>query len=456
MSAASRSGVEAAAGAGGADGEAGEGGELGGEGLGRGDADLGAGERAQDAVGLAGHAALGDVDDRQRGVAVALEEAERGQGVGGLAGLGDQEAGLAGCQRRLAVAELRGDVPVDRQAGELFEPVLADEAGVGRGAAGDDGEARQGGGVERQLGQDDPVGLGVGEGAQRVAQHGRLLVDLLLHEVAVVALADQRPGEGGLDDRALGRAALGVDDPGTGAGQEGDVALLEVLDAAGERGQRHGVGAHEHLALAVADGERAALAGDDHQVLAALEQHGEREGALEAADGRERRLLGLHAPLDVEAHQVGDDLGVGLGGEAAALGLELGAELAEVLDDAVVDDGDAAADVGVGVDLGGRAVGGPAGVADAGGAGERLPLEAGREAVELALRAPALEGAASERGHARAVVAAVLEAAQGLEQQGCRRPLADHAHDTAHRSRLRLVPPHSACGRVNVPSSARR
>jgi hypothetical protein len=72
---------------------------------------------------------------------------------------------------------------------------------------------------------------------------------------------------------------------------------------------------------------------------------------------------------------VGDDLGVGLAGEGEAVALELGAEGGVVLDDAVVDDRDrgaAAAEVGMGVAVGRRPVGGPPGVADAAGAAGRL------------------------------------------------------------------------------------
>ena len=119
--------------------------------------------------------------------------------------------------------------------------------------------------VERQLGQADAVGGGVGEGAQRVAEHGRLLEDLLLHEVAVVALADQRPAQRGLPDRALDRIARGVRHLRTAAVEKGEIALLQILDALGQGRQRQGVRAHEHLVLAIADRERAALARHDQQ-----------------------------------------------------------------------------------------------------------------------------------------------------------------------------------------------
>ena len=150
--------------------------------------------------------------------------------------------------------------------------------------------------VEGQVGQADPVRGGIGEGAQRVAQDGRLLEDLLFHEVAVVALADQGAAHRGLADRPLGGSAVGVDHHRTPAVEEGDVALLQVLDALGQRRQRQGVGAHEHLVVAVADRERAALAGDDQQLVLALEQDRQREGALQPTDRRRGGLARRQRP----------------------------------------------------------------------------------------------------------------------------------------------------------------
>ena len=72
---------------------------------------------------------------------------------------------------------------------------------------------------------------------------------------------------------------------------------------------------------------------------------------------------------EVLLDQVGDDLGVCLGGELVTLTLELRAQLDVVLDDAVQDDVNAAGAVRVrvGVALGRTAVRGPARVPDAGG-----------------------------------------------------------------------------------------
>ena len=161
------------------------------------------------------------------------------------------------------------------------------------------------------------------EGAQRIADHGRLLVDLLVHEVAVVALADQRAGHRGLLDLALHRLALGVIDGGAAGVQHRPVAFLQVLDAVGQRRERQGVGAEVHLAVAVADGERAAAARPDQQVVVAGEQDGQRERPVQPL---ERRAARRPALSQIVADQLRDHLGVGLGLEAVALGDQLVAQ----------------------------------------------------------------------------------------------------------------------------------
>ena len=103
-------------------------------------------------------------------------------------------------------------------------------------------------------------------------------------------------------------------------------------------------------------------------VSCALEEDGDGVGALHAGEGLGDAVDGAAGLLE----EVGEDLGVGLGAEAVASATELLAEGVVVLDAAVVDDGDAAGavEVGVRVELGGSADGGPAGVADAERAGD--------------------------------------------------------------------------------------
>ena len=215
----------------------------------------------------------------------------------------------------------------------------------------------------------------------------------------------------------------------------------ELERAAGVADEGRDVGAEEVLALAEADDERAVAAGADDDA-GAVGVHGEQgERALEPVDDV-LHGLGEVAGLGVLAgHEVGGDLGVGLAREGRAVGDELVLQLVEVLDDAVVDQGELAvlaAAVRVGVLVGGAAVGGPAGVADAGRRARR-----GGAASSASCRLTELAGAllASRRrpsvdqGDARGVVAAVLEAGQALHDDvqgfavGVR---ADVSHDSAH------------------------
>ena len=93
-------------------------------------------------------------------------------------------------------------------------------------------------------------------------------------------------------------------------------------------------------------------------------------------------------------------------------------QLAEILDDAVVDDRDLGAHVRMGVALGRPAVRRPARVADAGAPCERLVQQAAFEIAQLALGAAALEVAVLDRGDAGRVIAAILEPAQRIDEIG--------------------------------------
>ena len=125
---------------------------------------------------------------------------------------------------------------------------------------------------------------------QRVADHLGLLVDFLGHEMAIAALVDQQ----GAGDRfhllARDLATLQIENLAPLARQHRPVAVLQIGDPVRERGERDGVGAEEHLALAVADRERRPLAGADHQVLVASEDQRQRERAAQPLQRGARRL----------------------------------------------------------------------------------------------------------------------------------------------------------------------
>ena len=130
-----------------------------------------------------------------------------------------------------------------------------------------------------------------------------------------------------------------------------------------------------------------------------------------------------------------DDFGVGLGDEFGALGLQLAAQLDEILDDAVVHDREPLGGVRMGVVLGRPAVGRPAGVADADGARQRLARKPLLQVLELALGAPPRQHAVLERGDARGIVAAIFEALERIDQLRRGRLTADDSDNAAHAGR---------------------
>src|SRR5207245_6028282 len=96
------------------------------------------------------------------------------------------------------------------------------------------------------------------------------------------------------------------------------------------------------------------------------------------------------------------------------------------------DEGAAAVAVGVGVLLRGPAVRLPAGVADAEGPLDLLEAQALLEIAQLAGAAHHLDGAAVDDRDAGGVVAAVLEAAEAVEEDAADLLRTDVADDSAH------------------------
>ena len=137
--------------------------------------------------------------------------------------------------------------------------------------------------------------------------------------------------------------------------------------------------------------------------------------------------------------QVCEDLGVGLALKVMTAALQLLAQLGKILDDAVVDDGDAAVTAGmrVGVDDGGLAVGGPTGMADAAGS---VAIDIGKLALQTRNLTHAADDVEVRRGalahlerNARGVIAAVLHALKACDQDVLCNIRAGVADDSAHR-----------------------
>ena len=154
----------------------------------------------------------------------------------------------------------------------------------------------------------------------------------------------------------------------------------------GQRRQRQRIGADIHLAVAIADRQRAAAPGADQQIVLAGEQEDERERAFEPRQRARHRLRRGQPLRQVMRRQDRDRLGIGLRDKAMTQAGQLAFQLLEILDNAVMDDGDPVGRDRMRVVLGRQAVRRPARVADADRAVHRLAFEPRGEVGELALR----------------------------------------------------------------------
>ncbi len=105
-----------------------------------------------------------------------------------------------------------------------------------------------------------------------------------------------------------------------------------------------------------------------------------------------------------------DNLGVGLAGKFRAALLEALPQFAEILDDAVMDNGDILGGMRMGIALGRLAVRRPARVPDSGHAIERSLSQPRFKIFQLAFSAAAIKLIAFQRCDARGIIAAIFEA----------------------------------------------
>ncbi len=377
--------------------------------------------------------AFDSVQHRYDLLALAFAITQCLQRIQRFAGLGNEQCCAAFRHGRLAVAEFGRDIRLDRQARDLLQPVFGDHTRIKCRAAGRNGDARRFGDVRNVTGQGDVAGGGVDEGVQRLANNSGLFVDFFQHEMAVFAFAHQCAGLGGHADFTLHLVAVHVADGGAFAADLDAVAVFKEADFVGQRGEGVGIGRKEHFPLAETNSQRRAETRANHQVFVAGENHGQRKRAAQALQRSINSVLRRHALADVIGHQMRDDFGIGVGFKTELGFFQLFFQFLIILDNAVMNDGYAVGDVGVGVFLDRAAMGCPARMADADAAAEGLFFKFFGKVDKLAFCAAALQLAALQRGDARAVIAAVFKAFQPLDQK--RRDvfvLADNAYDTTH------------------------
>jgi hypothetical protein len=173
-----------------------------------------------------------------------------------------------------------------------------------------------------------------------IADHHRVLVQLLLHEMAEIALADGSAGEVGELDRAFhGRAVVGKE-AGVLTGHHHPVAVFKIGDLPGKGGERQRVGAEIHGRLAIAYGQRRAALRTDYQLGVAGEDQRQGIGAFQPRKGGLRRVDRGQALSQQQVQQLCHRLGVGFGGKNLPGRLQFGTQFRMVLYDAVMHHGD--------------------------------------------------------------------------------------------------------------------
>ena len=293
--------------------------------------------------------------------------------------------------------------------------------------------------ILHHAGKDDLAGGGNDAAADAVAQRFRLLVDLLQHEMVVSALFQLGDGQLQLLDGNLAVLPLQVHDvQRLPLLDDGDFVVVQVHEILGVVDDGRGVGRQEILAVADADGHRAALPGHDDAGGVPLFEDRDGVGAdhlLErGADGHlQRALLGFLHVFD----QIDQHLGVSAAAERETVRAQGVAEHPEVLDDPVVDQGEVPrpGEVRVRIGVVGLAMGGPAGMADADRAGTVFPVQERFQVRYLALAFVDVQAAARvDHRHAGAVIAPVLQPMESLDDDRARLPLTNITYDSAHNT----------------------
>ena len=197
--------------------------------------------------------------------------------------------------------------------------------------------------------------------------------------------------------------------------------------------QRRNIRRNETLSVPGADDQRAVVACAVEDVRLLVADHAQRVAALQHAHGAKQRAA--HIALVKMVEQMGDHLGVRLADEARAGALQISAQGFMVFDDAVVHHRDAALDVrmGMGVEVAGFAVRGPARVADADHALHRALVKQVFEVFQPALGLAHVDAPLRpDHRHACAVVAPIGKPLQSLNKNGRGLLASNIADDSAH------------------------
>ena len=251
-----------------------------------------------------------------------------------------------------------------RNVRELFDQVFADHAGVQRGSAAGQNDAADVAQLRRghvQAAEFCGAFFDAEPAAHRIAHRAGLLEDFLEHVVRIVALLDVLGGELDLADRAVAALAGQRADLEFVALDRDEVEVVQINRVAGVGDDRADVAREKIFILPDAEHERAAAPRADDEIGNIRVDQRDAVGADDLLQRRAQRFdeQGLvppwidHADRGVVvnfADQMRQHFGVGLGGEMMlALPQQRVLDLRVILDHAIVDEGEFAALIEMGM-----------------------------------------------------------------------------------------------------------
>ncbi len=221
--------------------------------------DLGARPRVEHVVGVTRQRRADHVRDREQAGTALSGEPGGGERVRRLAGLADRHRERLLLVERGGVSHLVGVFHGRGKAQQPLEDLLADEACViGRATRGHPDPLDLAGELVAEADILEPHGAVLVESArQGLGDHGRLLVDLLQHEVVVATLLGPLGVPIDVQDFAVDGLAFDGLDHRTAGIDDDQLAVFDDEKVAGVMEDRRDVGCEERLVLAEADDERA-------------------------------------------------------------------------------------------------------------------------------------------------------------------------------------------------------
>jgi hypothetical protein len=180
------------------------------------------------------------------------------------------------------------------------------------------------------------------------------------------------------------------------------------------------------------DPQRRALTGTDEKIVLTLKQKSQCECSAQSRQRGSHRIDRATTLHHLVIDQMSDHFAIGFGFEFGALGLQLVTQLAKILNDAVVNDGNAISGMGVRIVLVWPSVSSPTRVPDPDRSVQRFAFQPTFQIFEFALRTPGRQAPSLQSGHARGVVTAILEPFESIDKLLGDRLTPENSDDSAH------------------------